>query len=146
VPILLGWSVMIGAGVLSMGWHRPSDVMGGALLVSAVFLIVGSLFSRGRAGIRPSRLWSMHAAIVFSSVLVVVAVASAWKPMLWTVPIFAIVSLLSTALVGWTAFQLYGATGMRDGVEAERSEAVDGQNAFVSVPLEHADVSDTEVR
>ncbi len=121
-PLLLAWTVMIGAGVLSMGWHRSSDVMGGALLVSAVFLIVGALLASGRGRIRPRRLWSIPAAIAIASVLVVVAVASAWKPMLWTVPIFAIVSLLSTALVGRTAFQLCGKTPTDDVSDAEGSD------------------------
>jgi hypothetical protein len=110
-PLLLAWTAMIGAGVQSMGWHRPSDVMGAALLVTAVFLIIGSLFSKTVERIALRQLWSTPVALTIALAIVVVAVASAVKPIPWTVPILAITALLATALVGWAALGLCRAAG-----------------------------------
>ena len=106
VPVLLAWTAMIGAGVLSMGWHRPSDVIGSALLVTAVFLIVGSLFSETVETVALTQLWSTPVALTIASAIVVVAVASAYKPIAWTVPFLAVAALIATGLVGWAALRL----------------------------------------
>ncbi|WP_106348490.1 phosphatase PAP2 family protein [Antricoccus suffuscus] len=105
-PLLLGWTAMIGAGVQSMGWHRPSDVVGSALLVAAVFLVVGSLLSKSIKRVVVGQLWPGLVGLTIALVIVALAVASAWKPKTWAVPYLAISALIATALIGWVALRL----------------------------------------
>ena len=123
-PILLAWTAMIGAGVQAMGWHRPSDVVGSALLVAAVFLIVGALFSETIERVDLSQLWSTPVARTIASAIVVVAIASACKPMPWAVPFLAISALIATAIVGWAALRLCRTAGSRSDVTNDRTGGV----------------------
>lgn len=114
-PALLGWTAMIGAGVQSMGWHRPSDVVGSALLVAAVFLMSSAVFSKSVERLDLRTLWPAATALAIALVIVALAFASAWKPMTWPVPFLAISSLMATGLIGWVALRLCRTPDSRGG-------------------------------
>ncbi len=99
-PVLLIWTSAIGAAVLTLRWHRPSDVLGGALLVAAVFLLVGGVFSK-TSGDR-GRAW--RPPVLVAVVGVAVTVASAWRdPCTWTVPFSVVTAVIATAFLGHVA-------------------------------------------
>lgn len=105
-PVVLAWTVITGAGVQSMGWHRPSDILGSALLVAAVFLVVASLFSKSIDSVGLRQLWPGPAAAIITVAIIAVAIAVAWKSTLWIVPYLAITALLSAVVIGWVALKL----------------------------------------
>ncbi|MEV6910642.1 phosphatase PAP2 family protein [Amycolatopsis sp. NPDC051071] len=99
-PMLLIWTSAIGAAVLTLMWHRPSDVVGGALLVAAVFLLVGAVFSK--TSWEQERAWRPSVPVVV--VGVAITIASAWRdPHTWTVPFSVVTTLVATAFLGYVA-------------------------------------------
>jgi len=56
----------VGAGVVLVGWHRPSDIFGGSALALLVFLLLRFTMSSDPAGV--SRRWLMLGTAVFAGV------------------------------------------------------------------------------
>jgi membrane-associated phospholipid phosphatase len=55
--VAFGYAALVGMGVVTAGWHRPSDVIGGELVVTAwsAFAVAGLLAWRGAGDARPRR-------------------------------------------------------------------------------------------
>lgn len=105
-PVVLGWSVLAGAALQSVGYHRPSDVLGTGLLVPAVFLLVGTILPPRRSP-APAALPQRGAGRALAVVaLVAVALLGAWTDVPGAVVLYAAVALVSVALVGGTALAL----------------------------------------
>lgn len=101
-PIALGWTAMVASAVLALGWHRPSDAIGAAILVCAVYLAVTALFLRTAEPIR----WRDVRAPILVPIVVGLAAIMAIEPTVWHVPITALTSVAATAVVGATALVL----------------------------------------
>ncbi|WP_410660948.1 phosphatase PAP2 family protein [Amycolatopsis sp. lyj-112] len=99
-PLLLTWTSAVGGAVLTMMWHRPSDVLGGALLVAAVFLLAGAVLSKTFE--KPDLYWRRIAPVAL--VGVGITVVSAWRdPYTWTVPFSVVTAVTATAFLGYVA-------------------------------------------
>lgn len=94
-PIVLGWTAMVASAVLALGWHRPSDVIGAALLVCAVFLAATAIFdcTAEPIGPREVRGW------VLVAIVVGLATIMAIEPTVWHVPVAVLTSVIATGLV-----------------------------------------------
>ncbi|WP_181775599.1 phosphatase PAP2 family protein [Amycolatopsis pittospori] len=101
-PVLLSWTSAVGGAVLTMMWHRPSDVLGGALLVAAVFLLAGAVLSKTTE--EREKVWRPSVPVVV--VGIGITVASAWRdPYTWTVPFSVVTAVLATAFLGYVALR-----------------------------------------
>ena len=101
-PIVLGWTAMVASAVLALGWHRPSDVIGAALLVCAVFLAASAIFDRTVEPIGPREVRAWVVVIVVLSLATIMAI----EPTVWHVPVTVATSLIATGLVAATALAL----------------------------------------
>lgn len=100
-PVLLTWTAVVGGAIQAMFWHRPSDVLGGALLVATAFLFVGAIVSKKREAAEPGPFpwWFVPIGVAF-------AVASAWRfPFAWTAPAFVAASAVAVALVAYVGLR-----------------------------------------
>lgn len=100
------WVALVSAAIQSMYFHRPSDVLGAALLACTSALVVGHVIGRGAPD--PDR----PVAVAAGPVLVpaaLVALAAGTRTDSWTTPlVFSLVAWLTTVLLWLTVRSLEG--------------------------------------
>lgn len=100
-PIMLGWTALISASVLGLGWHRPSDVLGGALLVGTIFLACSALFTPKTEPVPRSQIPLLGLILTIPTVAAVFAI----QPVHWGIPIFAATCIIATTITAFIALR-----------------------------------------
>ncbi|MCW4460044.1 phosphatase PAP2 family protein [Microbacterium sp. MPKO10] len=113
LPIVSAIIAVVCAQLVVFGWHRPSDIVGGVLLVLAVTAAANAFrpqrgrFARGAAKARPRRALSIlafvsgiagFAALAVAGVLLLLHVAGPWDGTAWTLTAAAASGVIGCAV------------------------------------------------
>lgn len=106
VPLLTGWAILSGIGVIAAGWHRPSDVVTASLVVgfwcSAASglraLVRGAGADRAAVAARRSRVATslLVAGAVVAAIVLSFSYASGTGRTLWSAALIAVVITATT--------------------------------------------------
>lgn len=134
-PVVGAWMAVATSAIQAVGNHRPSEIIGSALLVSAVFLLVGAAVTprSARLEIDARRLRATittlapHAVggIALGGTIIATAVLGAWGAIAWMSVFYAVAAVAATALTIAVAVGLRSA-GSTAGVAAAGARGAAG--------------------